>query len=50
MNEREILTEDEARFYIAEIVLALEHLHKVGTVSHCYMTLTLSKGLYNKPV
>ena len=28
MNKKDILTEDEARFYIAEIILAVESLHK----------------------
>jgi hypothetical protein len=43
-----VLMEKEARIYIAEIVLALEHLHKVGTVLHWYMILSLSSGLHNK--
>ena len=33
LNQRERFTEDEARLYIAEVTLALEHLHKV---LHCF--------------
>jgi len=42
LKERELLSEDQARFYIAEIVLALEHLHKVDTVLHCCYTILTS--------
>ena len=31
LNQRERFTEDEARLYIAEVTLALEHLHNVST-------------------
>jgi serine/threonine protein kinase len=27
------LSENDARFYLAETILALEHLHEVGTLS-----------------
>jgi serine/threonine protein kinase len=30
LYQREKFTEDEVRIYIGEIILALEHLHKVG--------------------
>ena len=30
--KKDILTEDEARFYIAELVLAIEDLHKLGCI------------------
>jgi serine/threonine protein kinase len=33
LYQREKFTEDEVRIYIGEIILALEHLHKVG-ISH----------------
>jgi serine/threonine protein kinase len=29
------LPESDVRFYMSEIVLAIEKLHKVGTLSHC---------------
>ena len=28
MNEKDILTENEAKFYISEIILAIDSLHK----------------------
>jgi serine/threonine protein kinase len=31
LYQREKFTEDEVRIYIGEIILALEHLHKVGS-------------------
>ena len=34
MYQREKFTEDEVRIYIGEIILALEHLHKVRTLPH----------------
>ena len=34
LYQREKFTEDEVRIYIGEIILALEHLHKVGTLPH----------------
>lgn len=36
LNQRERFTEEEARLYIAEVTLALEHLH---SVSHVVSTL-----------
>jgi ribosomal protein S6 kinase alpha-5 len=33
-NRRGYFTEDEVRFYIGEVILALEQLHKVGTHTH----------------
>ena len=33
LNQRERFTEDEARIYIAEVTLALEHLHNVSQCS-----------------
>jgi serine/threonine protein kinase len=35
LNKRERLTEIESQLYIAEIIPAIEHVHKVGTLSHC---------------
>ncbi|XP_023701580.1 ribosomal protein S6 kinase alpha-5 isoform X2 [Cryptotermes secundus] len=32
LYRREKFTEDEVRFYIGEIILALEHLHKLGVI------------------
>lgn len=32
LNQRERFTEDEARLYIAEVTLALEHLHSLGII------------------
>ena len=34
LYQREKFTEDEVRIYIGEIILALEHLHKVGALQH----------------
>jgi serine/threonine protein kinase len=34
-DEKKALSEAETRFYASEIVLALEHLHKVGAQSRC---------------
>jgi hypothetical protein len=33
LKEKGPLTENEAKIYIAEIVLAVEHLQQVGTLS-----------------
>ncbi len=44
LYQREKFTEDEVRIYVAEIVLALEHLHKVSQTSWCtvyYRLLTM---------
>jgi serine/threonine protein kinase len=37
LYRREKFTEDEVRFYIGEIILALEHLHKVSmhAIGYC---------------
>ena len=32
MNEKDILTENEAKFYIAEIILAVDSLHKINCI------------------
>ena len=34
LYQREKFKESEVRIYIAEIVLALQHLHKVGVLNH----------------
>jgi serine/threonine protein kinase len=34
LYQREKFTEDEVRIYIGEIILALEHLHKVGALPY----------------
>lgn len=34
LRQKGPFTEDQARIYIAEVVLAIEHLHKVGTLLH----------------
>jgi hypothetical protein len=34
LEEQKKLPENYAKFYIAEIMLAIEHLHEVGTLFH----------------
>jgi hypothetical protein len=41
-------TENATRLYTAELVLAVEHLHKVGTLSHC--SRLHSRALWNLEV
>ena len=39
LYQREKFTENEVRIYIGEIVLALEHLHKVRVLEYTYRYL-----------
>jgi len=39
LYQREKFSEDEVRIYIAEIILALEHLHKVRNIQHLFSFL-----------
>jgi serine/threonine protein kinase len=32
LSSRGILSEDEARFYVAEIIMALDYLHEEGVI------------------
>jgi hypothetical protein len=34
LDKEEELPESDVRFYLSEIVLAIEKLHEVGTLSH----------------
>ena len=36
LYQREKFTEEEVRIYIGEIILALEHLHKVSNTYQCF--------------
>jgi hypothetical protein len=39
----ETFTENELRFYLAEIILALEHLHNVSTMTHILMSCIIKQ-------
>lgn len=45
LMRKDTLTEDEARFYVAETVLAIESIHKHNYV-HRYKTLSYNYLLY----
>lgn len=32
LSKEDMLQEEDVRFYLAELILALEHLHKLGIV------------------
>ena len=50
LMKKEILTEDESRFYIAETILSIESVHKVNYIHRDFNQLKseLDKKLDNK--
>lgn len=48
LYQREKFTEDEVRIYIGEIILALEHLHKVRTHSEIKHSLDAATCLFRQ--
>lgn len=46
LYQREKFSEDEVRIYIGEIVVALEHLHRVGNSQFPFITFYIRTPLF----